>query len=124
MSASASTAQLSREEFVTNGLGTAAFIVAKKALPLLRIEVDHSGRALFVFKDPLSLGPQLEADFLANDGECPALRFHTELRVLRKQIDAQKYANSARSMSTRSRNGFSSNPYKEQLHGSQHSGRR
>ena len=113
-----SSSQQFHSEFATNSLGTAAFIIAKKALLLLRIEVNHSGRALFIFKDPLSLGPGLEADFLANDGECPALRFHTQLRVLRKQIDTQHFAK------TRQAHSFSNETYKEKHYATQNSGRR
>ena len=73
-------------EFRTNRLGFAAYLVASKSLPLLRIERQASNADL-VFDDPLNQGPDLELSFTSGEATVSAVSYHSHLRGLRRKIE-------------------------------------
>jgi hypothetical protein len=73
-------------EFRTNRLGFAAYLLASKSLPLLRIE--QSGKIAFlVFSDPDNQGPDLELSFTSGEATVSAAAYHSHLRGLRRKIE-------------------------------------
>lgn len=74
-------------EFTTNRLGFAAYLVATKSLPLLRIE-KHANNAVLVFDDPSNQGPDLELSFTSGEATVSAVSYHSHLRGLRRKIES------------------------------------
>lgn len=74
-------------EFRTNRLGLAAYLVASKSLPLLRIEKEPKN-AVLVFDDPNNRGPELELAFTSGEAVVSAVSYHSHLRGLRRKIES------------------------------------
>ena len=80
--------QPEEKTFTTTRLAFAAYLAASDSLHLLHIE--PAGReARFVFKEERNRGAELEAEFF-NGALVNAIRFHQQLRELRRLIDAPK----------------------------------
>jgi len=76
-----------QDTYRTTTLAVAAFLIAGRHLLLDHIEIDESGRGVFVFHDPNGNGTKLQNRFLTADAEVPGLKFHTQIRTLRRLLD-------------------------------------
>ena len=68
-------------KYQTNDIGIAAFLMLKK-LRLEKAFVEYSGKYVFIFEDPNSVGDALSMDFLSSDFSI----FDDKMRLLRKMI--------------------------------------
>ena len=68
-------------KYQTNDIGIAAYLMLKK-LKLVSASVEGTGRYIFIFEDPNSLGDSLSMDFLSSDFSI----FDDKMRLLRKMI--------------------------------------
>jgi hypothetical protein len=58
--------------FTTSRVSTAAYLITGRHLRLVDVEVDAEGYGLFVFDDPYSVGPRLEAKLLHAESGWPS----------------------------------------------------
>ena len=79
---------MNTETFHTRDLAFAAWLLAANKLPLLRIETPQRQIAIMVFSDPQQVGDSLEVAFRSG-ATVPAFAYHTQLRALRRMIDAR-----------------------------------
>ncbi|MBZ5500532.1 MAG: hypothetical protein LAP85_29415 [Acidobacteriia bacterium] len=73
------------DEFKTEDLPLACYIIARRALPFLGCLKNGGGRACFLFAAPAQAGEALEAEYMSG-GQVSALEYHAALRQLRKAM--------------------------------------
>jgi len=87
-------------EFTTQDMSFAAYLLSTRQLTLLRLHVPAGKRQVFMtFIDDKNLGPALETEFL-NGAAAPAADFHQKLRYLRRKMDAALSEAAARDRAT------------------------
>jgi len=73
--------------FRTPSILLAAWIIAERSLPYLRVEPGKNAhQRLFVFEDPDGAGPELERLYIAGNPMCNAKALNDSVRMLRYQV--------------------------------------
>jgi hypothetical protein len=75
--------------FETLDLGVAAYLVAAEKLALVDAIPQPNGKVSFVFKDANGEGPLLETQFLSGQALVSGVRFHQQLRLLRRLAERE-----------------------------------
>ena len=79
----------SKHTFETLDLGVAAYLIAAEKLALIAAIPQPNGKVSFVFKDANGNGPIFETQFLSGQALVSGVRFHQQLRLLRRLAERE-----------------------------------